>query len=349
MEVSVTVTTHEPLSLAVTEPSQVGEVRRAAGALAGRLGFDETRRGEVAIVATELATNLVRHASGGEVIVQSFAEGDAFGLELMALDRGPGIGNVSEALRDGYSTGGSPGTGLGAMKRLASTFEIFSTLGSGTAVLVRFRSGDPLPGVPRPCCIGSICLPKRGEAACGDAWYATDLDATRTVILVADGLGHGLQAADASRQAVRLFRQDPHLPGPRQVEVLHAGLRATRGAAVAVIALDHAERKVRFTGVGNIAGAIVAGDASRSLLSHNGTVGAEVRRVQEMTYDWPAGSLLVLHSDGLSSQWQLGKYPGLRFRHPSLIAGVLFRDHRRERDDATVLVIGGGSDGRHPA
>jgi hypothetical protein len=146
---------------------------------------------------------------------------------------------------------------------------------------------------------------------------------------------------------VRLFRQNPELPGPRLVEILHAGLRSTRGAAVAVVELDHEKRQVRFTGVGNIAGAIISVDSSRSLLSHNGTVGAEMRRVQEMTYEWPTGSLLVLHSDGLSSQWQLGKYPGLRFRHPSLTAGVLFRDHRRERDDATVLVI--NNDGRHPA
>jgi hypothetical protein len=151
-------------------------------------------------------------------------------------------------------------------------------------------------------------------------------------------LGHGLLAADASRQAVRLFRENITLEGPRLFEILHPGLRSTRGAAVAIADVRQGEGEIRFTGVGNISGTLIAGGTSRSMVSQNGTVGAEMRRVQEFKYPFTGDTLLVMYSDGLASRWQLSEYPGLRFKHPSLIAGILYRDHRRERDDVTVLV-----------
>jgi hypothetical protein len=160
------------------------------------------------------------------------------------------------------------------------------------------------------------------------------------MILVADGLGHGLQAADASREAVRLFRENRTLDGPRLIEVLHAGLRSTRGAAVAVADVRRGQGELRFTGVGNISGTLVSGATTRSMVSQNGTVGAEARRIQEFTYPFADDTLLVMHSDGLTSRWQVSQYPGLRLKKPGLIAGVLYRDHRRERDDVTVLVAG---------
>ena len=342
MEVSVHVTSRDPVSIPIVEPSQVGEARRWATRLAEGLGFDQTSRGEVAIAVTELATNLVRHAKGGEIVLRSLPQLNGGGMEVLALDRGPGISNVPEAMRDGFSTGDTPGTGLGAVSRLSARFELHSTAQSGTALLSHICPGDPqASGSFGELEFGWVCLPKRGEEACGDACWVEDLDAGRTVILLADGLGHGLPAADASRLAVRLFRENATLEGPRLLEILNAGLRSTRGAAVAVADVRPGQREVRYTGVGNISGTLVNGTATRSMVSHNGTVGAGVRRIQEFTYPFTEETLLVMHSDGLATHWQLSQYPGLRFKHPSLIAGVLYRDHRRERDDVTVLVAGG--------
>jgi anti-sigma regulatory factor (Ser/Thr protein kinase) len=307
--------------------------------LADRLGFDETARAEVGIVVTELATNLVRHAKSGEVVLRSLPSLAGGGLEVLALDRGPGIANLANALRDGFSTGSTPGTGLGAVSRLSTRFEVFTSSQSGTAVLAQFR--DPAIDSPLTAArmeVGLVCLPKRGENACGDACWIEQLDGGRTMILVADGLGHGLQAADASRRAVRLFRENVALDGPHLLDILHAGLRSTRGAAVAVADVRQGEGEVRFTGVGNVAGTLIVGDTSRSMVSQNGTVGAEMRRVQEFKYPFTDDTVLVLYSDGLASRWQLSQYAGLRFKHPSLVAGILYRDHRRERDDVTVLV-----------
>ena len=60
--------------------------------------------------------------------------------------------------------------------------------------------------------------------------------------------------------------------------------------------------------------------------------------IQVFTAPWPAGALVLLHSDGLASHWTLDRYPGLSARYPTLVAGVLYRDHRRGRDDTTVVV-----------
>ena len=108
---------------------------------------------------------------------------------------------------------------------------------------------------------------------------------------------------------------------------------------MAVAELSRARGEARFCGVGNAVASLLIGAASRTMVSQNGTAGAEARRIQEFSYPWPADALLVMHTDGLSAQWQLPKYSGLRFRHPALVAAVLYRDFRRVRDDATVLVV----------
>jgi anti-sigma regulatory factor (Ser/Thr protein kinase) len=330
----------------VTEASQVGEARRAAAALTARLGFGETEAGKVAIVVTEAAGNLVKHARGGEILLRSLERDGVAGLEILALDRGPGMTDVGRCFRDGFSTAGTPGTGLGAIRRLSSFADIHSTLPTGTALLARLWSG-PAPGPPAGLRVGAVTVPVAGEEVCGDAW-AVEQDAGRTVLLVVDGLGHGPCAADAARDAVRVFRENASLAPAEILRAIHLALRSTRGAAVAVAAVDLTEETVHYAGVGNIAGTILSGGAMRSLVSHNGTVGHEARKFQEFAYPFPADATLVMHSDGLASRWGLEPYPGLALRDPALIAGVLYRDFRRGRDDVTVLAasrpIGGEAD-----
>jgi hypothetical protein len=157
---------------------------------------------------------------------------------------------------------------------------------------------------------------------------------------VADGLGHGLLASDASSAAVRVAQQQVTEGGPRLLDRIHGALRPTRGAAVAVAELEHGRGILRYTGIGNIGGSIRShAGAVQHLVSHAGTAGHEVRKIAEFSYRWDPGSLLVMYSDGLSSHWSLDRYPGLLSRHPSVIAGVLYRDFSRGRDDATVVVL----------
>ena len=323
-----------PVALPMEEASQPGEARRIAVEMARRLGFDEAARGRVALIVTEAGTNLVKHAQGGELVLRP--AGDA--LEVLALDRGPGMADVGRFLVDGVSTAGSPGLGLGSIARLSGPLEIESVPGVGTAMLIRLAAAGAAAPTPGALGLGVVCLPYPGESECGDSWAAEDRDG-RSILLVADGLGHGPQAADASRGAVAAFHERADLPPAELIRSIHGPLRGTRGAALAIASVDPARREVRFAGVGNISGSIHAPGESRSinLVSHNGTVGHEMRKVQEFTYPWPDGALLVLHSDGLATHWRLDRYPGLASRHPGLVAGVLYRDARRGRDDVTVL------------
>jgi len=331
------------IRIAVQEGSQVADARRRIAQLAERLGFDVTGAGQVALATSELASNLLRHGQGGEMLAQPLRDGS--GLELLALDKGPGMRSVDACLRDGYSTGGSAGAGLGAVQRQSAELQIYSRPGLGTAVLCRFKRRPPVSAVSRVAAsgapryeIGGIAVPLQGYEACGDAWSAV-AEGDQATVLLADGLGHGPPAASAANEAVRLFVKWPQRPLTELMAALHEGLRPTRGAAIAVARLSLVTRSLSFGGVGNIAGTLLSREGSRKLVSHNGTAGHAVRRLQ--CFDYPLGqdALLILHSDGVSSSWSIDRYPGLAVLDPVLIAGVLFRDYARPRDDASLVVV----------
>lgn len=321
----------------VEDPSQVGEVRRLAMRVAADAGFSESARSDIGIVATEAATNVVRHAQRGEVLISSVERPSGTGLELICLDHGPGMPDLEACMRDGYSRAGTMGGGFGAMRRLADDFSIYSAPGVGTALVCRFWSGATGSADGEGVTCAGLAVPVHGESACGDAWTVVH-GGFGTALLLADGLGHGMSAAAAAAEAVRIFRAQTSFQPEHALAVLHAGLRSTRGAAAAVALIDARRGEVRYAGVGNISATILTGDASRNLVSHNGTLGLQMRKTQEFTYPWPAGALLVAHSDGLATRWKLEQYPGLFRQDPALVAAMLYRDHARPRDDVSVVV-----------
>src|SRR5262245_914895 len=270
----------ESFSSGVTDPSSVGEVRRRASALAARLGFDETDVGRVALVITESASNLVKHAGGGEVLVRSSANGDGAGVEILTIDRGPGIPDLAAAFRDGYSAAGTPGTGLGAIRRVSSEFDVYSGKDIGTALLAVLRARPLANGATAPTLrVSGVSIASRGELVCGDDWGWRKDPAGQGVILVVDGLGHGLGAAEAAREALRLFHEQPRLGPAEMLDHLHRGLRPTRGAAAAVAQITPDSGRLLYAGVGNIAGLVIGGQKPRALVSHNGILGHAARRI----------------------------------------------------------------------
>lgn len=317
----------------VHDSSQIGAARRVAVAEAQRLGAVESDTGKVALIVTELATNLARHGGGGELLLRVVTQ-PTVTLEIIALDRGPGMASVEHALRDGYSTSGTNGVGLGAVQRIADRCEVFSVQGAGTAVLARLRlaGGGRSPDVT----VAGVSVAKQGEQVCGDAWSWAAKGAGWSV-LVADGLGHGPEAFAAAAEAVRIFQARSAEPAADILSAAHAAMRHTRGAAVAIAEVRPAQAELTFTGVGNISGIILGDKATRSLVSHAGIVGHECRKIQTFSYPWRKGSVLVMYSDGLQTRWTLDQYPGLRGRDPGLLAAVLYRDFSRGRDDVTVV------------
>lgn len=325
--------------VSVADASYVASARRALEALAGEIGFGEQDRARAALVATELATNLARHGGGGEVLARPVEAEEATGLELIAIDRGPGIANIAESLRDGSSTYGSSGTGLGAIRRQSEEFDIFSAAGRGTVILARLWP-NRRPVAERIAQVGAVSVPKREEEVCGDG-VAVLRNGSMVSAMVVDGLGHGVMANAAAQEARRHFLSAGLMRSPAAaLQKVHAGLRATRGAAVGIVTVDMAAGQALFAGIGNIAGLAAAEGNIRRFVSMNGIAGHTAGSLREFVYPCDgSGLVILLHSDGVSANWSLDRYPGLSARHPSLIAAVLLRDFGRGRDDATVLAI----------
>ena len=326
----------EPLAIAVADVSQVSAARLGAQRLAHSLEFDEVRRGKLAIAVTEAVTNMMKHAGGGTLAARTVQNGEAIGIEVMAIDNGPGMDDFAESARDGVSTTGTAGTGLGAMRRQSDEFDVYTRHAAGTIVRMVFWNREA-PLTRGAYEVGAIVVPKNGETTCGDAW-GMELHANGVTFLVADGLGHGPDASRAAASAVEVLHKHPDTSAIRILDLAHARLRPTRGAALAVIRHDAVAGEISFAGVGNIAACVIDAGARRAMVSHNGIVGHNVHKSVEYRYPWPRGSLLVAHSDGLESQWDIAAFPGLASRHPAMIAAMLFREHSRQRDDVAVMV-----------
>lgn len=326
-------------SIRVNEKSNIGELRRQCVSLCHKCGLSETETGNATIVVSELGTNLVRHVtSGGEVVIRALGPAEGNGVEIISLDKGPGIYDLDKVLAGGFSTAGGMGEGLSAVQRLSSEFDVYTQPGRGTAILSRLIPQEYLnKNSLSPYQTGIICLPKINEEVSGDNW-ATKVLGDRVLFMVADGLGHGLGAATAANAAAAVFHKNAGGHTQEIIAAIHLGLSHTRGAAVAIAEINLLEHTLSFTGIGNVAARILQGKDNKHLVSHNGTAGLEARKIQEFKYPWQTGNTLVMSSDGLRTHWELSSYVGILNHHPALIAGLLYRDYTRGNDDVTVLV-----------
>lgn len=329
----------ESLRIEVVDQSQVAAARRAVVALGAEAGLDESDQGRLAIVVTEAATNQVKHARQGEIIARAFRCAGGAAVELIAIDCGDGMAQPARAFMDGFSTVGTPGNGLGAIRRLADSVDFHSSP-RGVVIAARIQAGGQARVERTGCAPGAgldasaVCVRFPGETACGDDWAVVPTG-TGWLAVVVDGLGHGPLAAQAARAALSVI--DPARPDPRrQMQALHDALRGGRGAAAGIAFIEPG--RVGFCGVGNVVCRILDAGHERQLVTHAGIVGQEMRKVQVFEAAAGPGALVVLHSDGLTTQCAVQREPGLEHRTPPVIAGVLFRNFVRGRDDATVLV-----------
>ncbi len=319
--------------LPIDDDSQVGHARRTAQKLAEGLGLDESDAGRVALVATELASNLLKHAGRGELHLRTLPRSNGAGVEIVAVDRASGF-ELEACLTDGYSTGGTQGIGLGAISRQADVFDAYADA-RGAVLLARlYPRTATKPDLP----IGVSQHSLNGDPACGDACCVV-LSDNAVSALVIDGLGHGEEAEQAALAGTQAFANGPFNDPLLLIDDLHRAMRGTRGGAVAIAQARLDGGQLRFVGIGNITANLIGAGKSRGMASHPGIVGGQFRKAQPFDFEQVTGQLLVMHSDGLQSRWNLDDYPGLAYRHPAVIAAVLHRDFCRGRDDVTVVVI----------
>lgn len=322
-------------AFAMTHASETAAARRAGRRLGDALGFDEDLEARLGCIITEAATNMLKHAVDGRLFITEVRAGSARGVEVVAIDGGPGISNLSRSMRDGVSSTGDAGNGLAAIRTFADEFDVYAPPGKGAAFFARVWRGE------RPHTMfssGALCDPIASEHVCGDAWAIT-LQPDGLSMIAIDGLGHGPYAAEAARAALGRLAASPAMSPTRQIEACHQVLHKTAGAVMALAHLDYGSDEIRFAGIGNISACISDGETRTQMASYDGVVGHSVRKVQEFAYPCPKGSLIIVHTDGVSNRWDLADYPGLSARHPALIGAVLLRDFRRTADDAQVLVV----------
>ncbi len=345
----------------VRVPEDVGALRRAVSALAEDVA--SLRRGEADLVATELATNLVRHTRvGGYVLYRTLRDG----IELLSVDHGPGIGPgdlpprtprtgedepAAMPVRGLDGTDETPGEttdppvatreeglhiGLATVERYSSQFDCHTT-SKGTVILARL--GTPPPGATGRWRWGGVSVPLGDAAVSGDGW-AVDADG-RLAALVVDGLGHGPGAAPAAEAAISVFQQGGWEQPEDFMRVAHEAMRTTRGGVVGLCVIDQDDDDLTYLGVGNIASRVLVAGESHRLFGRDGVLGTELRppRTNRVTGPWGPGGTLVMASNGVSAYWKVADYPGLFDHDPAVVAAVLHRDHSAQADDATVLVV----------
>jgi len=330
----------------IDNASQAYPVREAAGELGKELGFDETKIGAASIVINELAQNLVKHANGGSILLAPiFSPKESktvkpIGIEIIALDRAQGMVDFANSMLDGVSTSArkSMGSGLGAIKRLSDKMDFFSLEGAGTAIVSSFYADKDQ--LSKNCDVSAISVPLPSETACGDGWFVIERGA-RLYILVCDGLGHGVEAGAATDKAIAAFKKSKASSPEGLVAELHESLRKSRGAALSVAIIDNQEMQLTFCGIGNVTGFIDHKEAKKNrLMPAPGTAGYEARRLKDWSFPWSNDSVLIIHTDGLSSKLDLSA--NLRQKSSSTIAAILMRDYWRGTDDGTVLVVKAG-------
>ncbi|HEX3788975.1 MAG TPA: SpoIIE family protein phosphatase [Pseudonocardiaceae bacterium] len=328
--------------ITVAEPSHVSRARLLAAAAAERCGLADQQVHRVSIAATELATNLLKHATTGLFSV-NVVPGR---LDLLSVDKGPGIARISDSMRDGFSTTGTLGHGFGAVRRAADVFDVYTQLGAGTAVLARWNADPPNWDGLR---LGGTLATAPGETSCGDRWIAVraETGADTVTVAVSDGLGHGEPAAKASLVAIAAIAAHADRGPSMILRTIQPVLAPTRGATIAVVQFAPGREQLRFSGIGNVSTRLYSASGARpsALLSRPGIAGAAVPAgLTESTHPWSPDSWLLMHTDGVSERWSTGDWPGLLGHDPSTVAAWVLGQRGRGRDDACVVAVTGGNE-----
>lgn len=328
----------EHLRFNAADRSYFALLKKEIHALAASAGFSAKRLAELDIIVAEIVSNLAKYAGGGELLVKLVEKSGNQGIEIISIDSGPGIGDLARMMQDGASTQSTLGHGLGAIKRLSDLFQVYTQKEWGTLLLVRVYNEEPpysqKRGEPE---IRSLVVPKPGETHCGDGFYYKK---TRDHIklFLGDGLGHGIEAANAMKAAIEAFKTCPEESPVENLRFIHTAVKKTRGLVGTIAIFNRKSRTWKLCGIGNILTKIHSASHIKNHMSYNGIIGLNIpnsMKDQEIPYE--ANQTIIMCSDGIKSRWDPFKYPGI-FRHDlSLLMAALFKDFARNTDDMSLV------------
>lgn len=341
------------LTLLIEHESDVGICRRKSVSLAKQLGFDDVKTGEIAIMITELVTNVLKHGGRkGKILVCEAKSDDGLkAIEVWCCDSGPGIPDLEQALKDGFSNKVSLGIGLGSIRRFSDIFEInpCNTPFNGKDEVngleeynncihtLKWVPSKKWIGSNRSLCIGAASRGKPGERLNGDCYVVNHVSSHKTIAAVLDGLGHGKEAHLASQLAKEQIILKAEQPLDILLNHVNAAIRGTRGAVIGLVQIDTDLNKAKYCGIGNIEGFIYSSKEKKNLLSYGGIIGHNMRTPRVFEFDFTPEDFLCLSSDGITSRW---RFEDINWKeHPQQNAEYLLNNFSRNNDDATVLII----------
>ncbi len=333
-------------TIQVTGVADIHAARRAARTLALAIGFGAVPGDEIALVVSELASNLVKHAGGGTILLIPLSDAGRAGIQVEAHDHGPGIRDIKQALADGSSTAGSLGYGLGTVNRLMDDLEIVAPSQpphQGTHIVckrfVRVQAPTSLPGLLD---VGAATRPHPLMAENGDSFILKRWG-TSTLIGVIDGLGHGQFAHRASQTARQYV--ETHYDQPLDAIFLgtNRACYATRGVVMTLVRFDWMSQPspitFRLCGIGNVEVRVIGKSEPFNFVIKRGIVGLNAPTPVVTEHRWATNYRLVLYSDGISSRWNWEDFPELAGVSAQTAAQRLLQRLARDTDDATIVVV----------
>lgn len=326
------------VSLKAHDRSYFAILKKEVHQLAFSAGMSVTKVGEIDIIVAEMVSNLVKHGGGGNLLVKLVEEKNIQGIEIISIDNGPGMTDTVRMVSDGVSTKNTLGNGLGAMKRLADTFQVFSSNSWGTIILVRiFEKEIPLIRKPPMAEWRSVIIPKPGETASGDRFYSVSNNDCIKLFL-GDGLGHGVEASKAVTMAGDAFVECDETDPVEIIRFINSKVKKTRGLVATVAVFSFSSKTWKICGVGNISTRIISQEALKTHTPYNGIIGLNVpNTLNSIEIEYVKGQHLIMCSDGLKSRWDLVKYPSI-FRYDlSVLCSTLIKDYARNTDDMSVV------------
>nr|WP_199156757.1 serine/threonine protein kinase [Pedobacter sp. ASV2] len=301
-------------------------------------GMDEARIAQVDIIAAEMTSNLFKYADQGEILFGLFSENGVPYVELISIDSGPGMQYPSRMMQDGISTSNTLGAGLGSIKRLSDTFDIYSMPGWGTILLSRTYIGNR-PITKKGLIVRPLVVSKPGERISGDGFVCRISD-DNYKLLLGDGLGHGPEANHAVNEAAKIFKVFPEDSPTETLRFIHSSIRKTRGMVANVTHYDSLKGVWSSAGIGNIMAKWLGPASSKNHMSYNGIVGHNIpNTMNDQLCSTTEYNQLILCSDGIKTRWEISKYPGILKHDPSVLAAAIYKDHARRTDDMSIIVI----------
>jgi len=324
----------------IDDRSLIAFIKREIHNLALQLGFKPHRAAETDIIIAELTSNLIKYAGGGDLLYRSHHNGSCNEIEIYCLDKGTGIENIAKIMKDGYSTSSTLGQGIGAIKRLSNDFQIYSMRGWGTVQYIKIcdKADFCIPNSNTGLDISALSVNYPGERVCGDGYH---IKYTRKgfQIFVGDGLGHGANAHEAVEQAVRAFKQCAENNPVAVLRYIHEHVKKSRGLVATIATVDFETESWNICGIGNINTRIYNGLDNKTYTPYNGIIGHNIpRTINSTVVPYQKHQIIIMHSDGLRTRWNLSELNSIIKQSPAIIASALYKDNVRGTDDATVLV-----------